>query len=108
MYHRLVGASTDKRDERHHLIAMAKECPGCRTVDSVEYCGKCGYQFATNPKADIKPGPSRGAIAGFGCMGLLGLIAVIGFISSSGDQPNAASVNRSPRLFSRHLGAKWD
>lgn len=37
---------------------MAKNCPACRTVieDSLRFCGRCGYQFASDPRADLPPG----------------------------------------------------
>ena len=36
---------------------MAKDCPSCRTVaeDSVRFCPGCGYQFASDQRANLRP-----------------------------------------------------
>jgi hypothetical protein len=59
---------------------MAKDCPDCRIVyeDYAKFCTKCGYRFATNPKANV---PSKNKF-GLVVLGLVGVAIVINLLLS--------------------------
>ena len=56
------------------------ECPSCRTVytEQPKFCANCGYQFASDPKANTVPRKKlTSAQAGCGCLSIMVIIVAV-------------------------------